>query len=168
MRGLLLALTLMIASAACAADTDDPNREAVVRPPPSPQAWIHVDVVQTACCYDEGSTDVLEITDRDGFRMAELAFANKEPLGEDEFVGRFEPVAVDLGPHTVMVWQEDCGGGCRLDEGGDNSFLIESAEGPHRRDLCAITLDVGPGDTLVEARWSPFVGCQSIEVVDGT
>ena len=161
MRGLVLALTLMIASAACAADTDDPNREAVVRPPPSPQAWIHVDVVQTACCYDEGSTDVLEITDRDGFRMAELAFANKEPLGEDEFVGRFEPVAVDLGPHTVMVWQEDCGGGCRLDEGGDNSFLIESAGndsgiGKSAEDIAAAPYrpDIEAADILKPAkRW---------------
>ena len=65
-----------------------------------------------------------------------------------------------------MIWQEDCGGGCWYDEGGDNSFLIESAEGPHRGDLCAITIDVGPGDTRVEARWSPFVGCQSIAVVE--
>lgn len=166
MRTLVAALVFVLAATGCADESNEPSREVAVRPPTDPRAWIHVEVVQTACCYTEGSTDVLEITDRNGFRMAELAFVNKEPLGDDRFLGRFEPVPVELGPQTVMVWQEDCGGGCWWVEGGDNSFLIESAEGPHRRDLCAITVEVMPGDVFIEARWSPFDGCQAIEVVE--
>lgn len=166
MRALVAALVIVLTATGCADESTESGREVAVRPPADTQAWIHVEVVQTACCYVEGSTDVLEITDRNGFRMAELAFATKEPLGDDQFLGRFEPVPVELGPQTVMVWQEDCGGGCSWVEGGDNSFLIESAEGPHRRDLCAITLEMTPGDVFVEARWSPFDGCESIEVLE--
>lgn len=131
---------------------------------PPPQAWVVVEAIQTECCYDEGSTGVLEITNRDGFRMAELSFANPVPLPDEQFVGRFDRLPVVLGPHTVMLWQEDCGGGCPWDEGGDNTRLVAAAEGVPRRDLCAITIDIVPSETVVEARWSPFVGCQSIEV----
>ena len=159
----LLGAALM--SAACAEITPDGgNRAIAVRPPADPQAWIVVEATQTECCYVEGSTDVLEITNRDGFRVAELAFANKVPLSGGQFVSRFDRVPVGLGPHTVMLWQEDCGGGCSWVEGGDNTILNDAAEGPHRHDLCAITIDVVPGETVVEARWSPFVGCQSIDV----
>lgn len=159
----LLVVTLAVSS--CSNTADDVGRAIAVRPPPNPQAWIHVEAIQTDCCYDEGSTDVLEITNRDGFRMTDLAFANKQAQGDDAFVGRFDAVAVAPGPHTVMVWQEDCGGGCSWVEGGDNSVLRDAAEGPHRRDLCAITVEVVAGDIFIEARWSPFVGCQSIDVV---
>lgn len=159
-----LAVALAIVAAACADTSDEGNRATAVRPPVDPQAWVVVEATQTECCYDEGSTDVLEITNRDGFRVAELAFANKVPLSGGQFVSRFDRVPVGLGPHTVMLWQEDCSGGCSWVEGGDNTILNDAAEGPHRRDLCAITIDVVLGETVVEARWSPFVGCQSIDV----
>lgn len=123
-----------------------------------------VDPTQTECCFDEDSTAVLEITNRDGFRMAELSFANPVPLPDEQFVSRFDRLAVGLGPHKVMLWQEDCGGGCPWDEGGDNTRLVAAAGGAHRRDLRAITIGIAPSETVVEALWSPFVGCQSIEV----
>ena len=103
MRVLAVGLALVIASTACGGDATESTREIAVRPPVDPQAWILVEAVQTECCYVEGSTDVLEITNRDGFRMAELAFANKEAVTDDQFVGRFERSAVGLGPHTVTV-----------------------------------------------------------------
>ena len=163
MRRLGLVVVLAIVMSACADATDETQRAVVVRPPTAPQAWVVVEAIQTECCYDEGSTGVLEITNRDGFRMAELSFANPVPLPDEQFVGRFDRLPVGLGPHTVMLWQEDCGGGCPWDEGGDNTRLLAAAEGAPRRDLCAITIDIVPGETVVEARWSPFVGCQSIE-----
>ncbi len=98
---------------------------------------------------------------------ARLAFANRDRTlcrCDEQFVSRFDRLPVGLGPHTVMLWQEDCGGGCPWDEGGDNTRLVAAAEGVPRRDLCAITIDIVPGETVVEARWSPFVGCQSMEV----
>lgn len=126
-----------------------------------------VEPTQTECCFDEDSTAVLEITNRDGFRMVELSFANPVPLPDAQFVSRFDRLTVGLGPHTVMLWQEGCGGGCPWDEGGDNTRLV-AAGGAHRLDLCAITIDIVPSKTVVEALWSQFVGCQSIGVRSAT
>ncbi len=164
MRHLGLVGVLAIAISACADATDETQRVVVVRPPDAPQAWVAVEATQTECCYDEGSTALLEITNRDGFRMVELSFANPVRLPNEQFVSRFDRLPVGLGPHTVMLWQEDCGDGCPWDEGGDNTRQVAPAEGAHRLDLCAITIDIAPGETAVEARGSPFVGCQSIQV----
>ena len=89
MRHLGLVAVLAIVMSACADATDETQRAVVVGPPTAPQAWVVVEAIQTECCYDEGSTGVLEITNRDGFRMAELSFANPVPLPDEQFVGRF-------------------------------------------------------------------------------
>ena len=127
-------MLLAIVMWACADATDETQR-VVVAPADRPQAWVVVEAIQTECCYDEGSTGVLEITNRDGFRMAELSFANPVPLPDEQFVGRFDRLPVGLGPHTVMLWQEGCGGGCPWNEGGDNTRLVAAAEGVPRRSL---------------------------------
>ncbi len=83
MRHLGLVVVLAIVMSACADASDETQRAAVVRPPTAPQAWVVVEATQTECCYDEGSTGVLEIMNRDGFRMAELSFANPVPLPDE-------------------------------------------------------------------------------------
>ena len=63
-----------------------------------------VEATQTECCYVEGSTDVLEITNRTGFGGTGVC-QQGAALGWS-VLSRFERVPVGLGPHTVMLWQE--------------------------------------------------------------
>lgn len=169
-----LGMVVVLLAAACGGDGPTAPPPDTIRVltteihPAVATAVIEVEAIQVDCCYDEGSSDVLEVVDRSGWRIGGLVFGGpKTALGGDMFVSDFPEVRTAPGVHTVSVWQEDCGMTCGLDEDGVPMIIAAAADG-YRSDLCSLTVDVPAGGILIEVRWSVFSGCLSIEVVDGT
>jgi|GEM_PF-2598715 len=158
----VLAAVLVVASCSEGSTTTvvDPEASSVV----GPSFLLQVSALQTDCCFDEGSTGLLEILDSDGVRVGPL-HVSSAPFGaattdsSTAYRTIFSPIPLNNGSYSVNVWQELCAAGC-----ADDQDAIEFAEsGINRQDECSTTVTVDGGDIAVEAVWAPANGCASFE-----